>query len=71
MRNSVKYQMIQADTTTRFFRDHIRDFCKGQGYKGLLLDLYNKTYQLNDIGLYRYLDTRVSARLFSRLVSSY
>jgi len=71
MRSSMKYQLLQADTTTEFLRDHIRDYCKKHHYKGRLVDLYNKTYQLNDVGLFHYLDTQISYKLFKNLISSY
>ena len=77
MRNSMKYQSIQADTTTKFLRDHIRDYCEKRQFKGsrggvsVLCDLYNKTFQLNDKGLFWYLDTKVSNKLFTKLINSY
>ena len=56
--NSVGFgQLINNDFD--WLRGMLRQYCVTENYTGALLDTYNKTYQLTDEGLRRYLFARL------------
>uniref|UniRef100_A0A6M3LUF5 Uncharacterized protein n=1 Tax=viral metagenome TaxID=1070528 RepID=A0A6M3LUF5_9ZZZZ len=56
--NSVGFgQLINNDFD--WLREMLRAYCDKQKYAGELLNTYNKTYQLTDEGLRRYLFARL------------
>uniref|UniRef100_A0A6M3Y2I4 Uncharacterized protein n=1 Tax=viral metagenome TaxID=1070528 RepID=A0A6M3Y2I4_9ZZZZ len=52
--NSVSMQIL-VNNDMDFLKNMIRAYCEFKNYAGELLNSYNKTYQLNDLGFRDYL----------------
>lgn len=73
MRNSIKYQTIRNEiisSNNTIMINRIRGFCSMNGLTHTtLLNLYNKTYQLNNEGLARFID-RLPIKWFNLLLKT-
>ena len=68
--NGVSFQLFIAemkrDKATIF--EYLRGYCSENNYQGGLLDLYNKTYQLNILGMSEYLAFNLPAKYLKDII---
>jgi len=64
--NSVKYQQLREDVEG--LRQSFRIYASMQFNAGLV-DLYNKTFQLNDMGFLKYIETQLAQKHFVGVIS--
>lgn len=68
--NGIKYQMAR-NTDIKYLRENFRIYATMNFPKCFAVDLYNKTYQLNDNGFLKYIETILPKKHFVEVIKQY